>query len=230
MNRRKGTLGTLVVADTGRGATIGRKRIQRKEKQRVTRCNRFPAWRALALAAGVAAASAVPAAAQTTKPLTPSQMVSPDILVKRIDLNCQVFHSGIQTVAPTEVAAVRNASWAVVDTAHKQQVESLKDHVWIVQVWKQAGNLNWVHSARFDASGTRHATQLCFRNDGTLARVRQASTIPALDAASARQAYYNTDGSLIRASSLFEVNDPAIKKRVRALPYYNLIMPGSSAG
>ncbi|HTJ25218.1 MAG TPA: hypothetical protein VMA36_03545 [Candidatus Limnocylindria bacterium] len=195
----------------------------------MTLCNRLPAWRAVALAIGIAGLAA-PAAAQTTKPLTPSQMVSPDILVKRIDLNCQVFHNAIQTVQPTEVAAIQAASWTVVDAAHKQQVESMKDHVWIVQVWKQAGNLNWVHSARLDARGARHATQLCFRNDGTLARARQATTIPGLDAASARQAYFNTDGSVIRASSLFEVNDPAIGKRVDALPYFKLVMPGSSPG
>jgi hypothetical protein len=89
--------------------------------------------------------------------------------------------------------------------------------------------LNWVHSARLDDQGTQHATQLSFRNDGTLARVRQATIVPGLDAASARQAYYNTDGSLIRANS-FRVNDPAIGKRVQSLPYFNLVVPGSSRG
>jgi hypothetical protein len=195
----------------------------------VIRCKRLRVGRAVAIAIGVVGCCS-PLGAQTTKPLTPSQMVAPDILVKRIDLNCQVFHNAIQSQQPTEVAAVRSTSWAVVDEAHKQQVESMKDHVWIVQVWKQAGNLNWVDSARLDDQGTQHATQLSFRNDGTLARVRQASTVPGLDAASARQAYYNTDGSLIRASSLFESNDPAIGKRGQSPPYYKLVIPGSSRG
>lgn len=183
----------------------------------------FPASCALAIALAATFAAATPAGAQIViKRLTPSQLVSPEILVNRIDANCAVFRRAITTEQPTEVAAVGAAAFARVGAGQRQQVEAMTDHVWIVQAWKQAGNLNWVRSARFDAQGAAHLTQLCFRNDGTLARVRQATTNPELEAASARQAYFRTDGSLIRAGALFERGDPAIPKRSPTPPYAQL--------
>jgi hypothetical protein len=169
-------------------------------------------------------AAALPAAAQfPTKPLTPSQQVSPTILVNRIDANCGTSRAFIRTVHPTELAAVGSQSWAVVDAATYDKVQKVHSSIWTMQAWKQAGNYVWIHSARLDASGGQHATQLCFRTDGTLARARQAKTVPALDSASARQAYFNTDGSLIRESMLFETNDPAIYKRITNAPFFKLL-------
>lgn len=187
--------------------------------------NRFPAWRTLAIAMGTAAfAAPIPATAQIkVKPLMPAENVPADILVKRIDLNCSVFRSGIRTEKPTEVAAVRAATFAAVDEGHRREVEALTDHVWVVQAWKVAGNLNWVRSARFDEKGTVHLTQLCFRNDGTLARVRQAAADADLDAVSTKQAYFRTDGSLIQASALFERDDPAIPKGAQPPPYSGVL-------
>ncbi len=64
---------------------------------------------------------------------------------------------------------------------------------------------------------------MCFRNDSTVARIKQAATVPSLDAAGASVAYYNTDGSLIQKTTTFEVNDPLIAKRVKDLPYFKLL-------
>jgi hypothetical protein len=186
----------------------------------VFRSRRFPASLALAIALGTTFAAAIPAGAQIViKALTPSQLAPPEILVNRIDANCAVFRNAIRTEQPIEVAAVGAAAFSLVDPGHRQQVEAMTDHVWVVQAWKQA---NWVRSARFDAHGAGHLTQLCFSNDGTLARVRQAATNPELETVSARQAYFRTDGTLIRATALFERNDPAIPKRSGAPPYGRL--------
>ena len=70
------------------------------------------------------------------------------------------------------------------------------------------------------AAGNEHAAQLCFRNDGSLSRVRQATTVAALDGVAVREAYYNTNGALIQKSAAFAVDDPAIYKRVRDLPFF----------
>ena len=163
---------------------------------------------------------ALPAAAQIkTEPLTPSQDVAPAILVARIDANCGVFRDAIKTQPATTVAALASRQWAVIDASKQNDVLATHANVWVAQVWKQAGNYVWVHSNRFDTQGNEHATQLCFRNDGTLARVRQATALPDLDAAGARAAYFNTDGSLIQADALFEKDDPAIAKQITAEPF-----------
>jgi hypothetical protein len=178
---------------------------------------RFPASLAIAFAM---VTSALPAAAQiVVKPLTPAQLAPPAILVNRIDANCAVFRNAIRTEQPVEVAAVGSTAFVRLDAAHRAQVEAMTDHVWVVQAWKQAGNLNWVRSARFDAQGAAHLTQLCFRNDGTLARVRQAATLSDLDVAAIGEAYYRTDGSLIRSTQLFQRDDPAIPQRSASPPY-----------
>jgi hypothetical protein len=177
------------------------------------------------LLAGFAFATTVPAPAQmTTKALTPSQMVSPSILVKRIDANCAVFQQTLTSTTPTEVASVKGSTWRVIDAAHKSSVEHTHSSITYAQAWKQAGNLQWVRWATFGSSGAERATQLCFRSDGTLARARQAGTLPSLDdAVAVRQAYFNTDGSVIKKDSLFVVNDPTLYKRVRDLPFATLV-------
>jgi hypothetical protein len=177
------------------------------------------------LLAGFAFATTVPAPAQmTTKPLTPSQMVAPSILVQRIDANCAVFQQTLTSTTPTEVASIKGNTWQVVDAAHRTSVEHTHSSITYAQAWKQAGNLQWVRWATFSASGAERATQLCFRSDGTLARARQAGTLPDLDkTVAARQAYFNTDGSVIKRDSLFVVNDPTLYKRVRDLPFSALV-------
>ena len=64
---------------------------------------------------------------------------------------------------------------------------------------------------------------MCFRPDGTLARVRQATTVPALDAASANAAYFNTDGSIIKKVGVIEMNDPVIQKKITSEPFYKVL-------
>ena len=173
-----------------------------------------------ALAGALFVLCALPAAAQIkTSPLTPSQKVAPKYLVARIDTNCQVFADAVKSQTPTMVAAVASQPWAVVDSTKQASVIKLHQNAWIAQVWKQAGNYVWVHSNRFDTQGNEHATQLCFRADGSLARVRQATSLPDLDVAGSRTAYYNTDGSLILATATFVKNDPAIAKKIADEPF-----------
>lgn len=178
--------------------------------------------RLLALVPLASLALAGVARGQMTKPLTPSQKVAPSILVARIDTDCAVFKSAIKTEKPTRVVSVRTSAWTLASDADYTSAEKLHAYT-LAEVWKHAGNYVWARSHTLASGGVKHATQLCFRSDGTLARVRQATTVPALDAASARLAYYNTDGSLIRKSALFEVGDPAIAKHVENLPYFKLL-------
>jgi hypothetical protein len=185
-----------------------------------------------ALARGLALSSllwlafgtSAPVAGQTptTKPLTPANMVSPKLLVERIDTNCVVFKSAIKTVKPTDVIAEKK-TWRLASADEASTARAHLTAYTLAEVWKQAGNYNWIRSYTVGSGGGHHAVQMCFRNDGTLARVRQGATIPALDASGSSVAYYNTDGSVIRKSATFSVNDPLIARRVRDLPYFNVL-------
>lgn len=63
---------------------------------------------------------------------------------------------------------------------------------------------------------------MCLRqSDGTLERIRQAATVESLNAAAAEQAYYSADGNVIRKTAAVEENDPALAKKVEALPFYS---------
>jgi len=172
---------------------------------------------------GLALTAAVPVTAQTAKPLPPSQMVSPKLLVTRIDTNCAVFKSAIKTQKPTDVIALHSTDWRLASHSELVAAENGKSAYTLAEVWKQAGNYQWVHAMTVTAGGGRHATQLCFRNDGSLSRAKQARTMPSLDSAADRGAYYNTDGSLIEKTATFEVNDPAIAKRIKELPYFKIL-------
>jgi len=175
------------------------------------------------LPVGVAASLAFTVPALAQKPLTPSQMVDPKILVARIDANCAVFRKAVETEAPSEVVRRGSSTWKVTSGPAAASAERVTHNVTYAKIWKQSGNYVWAHWVSHDSSGDQHSTQLCFRSDGTLARARQATTVPSLDAASASQAYYNTDGSLIRKSALFVLDDPAIVKRVANLPFFKLL-------
>jgi hypothetical protein len=162
----------------------------------------------------------IPAVAQNTKPLTPSQEVSPSILVTRIDANCRIANGARSYVKPVQVA-LRASDWKVVSAADYTAADRTHSATILADVWKRNGKYVWVHSHTWTSSGSQRATQLCFRNDGTLARARQAVTVPGLDAANARSAYFNTDGSLIQKTTAFEVNDPALAKKITDEPFYN---------
>jgi hypothetical protein len=152
--------------------------------------------------------------------LPPAQEVSPKILVARIDQNCGVYHTATESQRPTLVAEVKTSVWKVVDENTFAMAEKTHTLITYAKVWKQAGNYVWVHEVTTGSQGGRHATQMCFRTDGTVQRIRQAANIPALDTASATAAYYRSDGSLIQKTSLFEENDPAIAKKIAALPFF----------
>jgi hypothetical protein len=174
------------------------------------------------LAAGILlAASSAAAFAQTvpTQPITPSEEVSPQILVARIDVTCDMMVQQQKLITPVHLVYA-SSTWNVVSDPTVMAADRTNATIAFADVWKQNGKYVWVHAHRVDQQGAQRATQLCFRTDGTLARVRQATTIPALDAAGATRAYYYTNGTLITKIAGFEEDDPAIAKAITALPYY----------
>lgn len=178
-------------------------------------------WLRGLIAAAALTALGAPAFAQPT--LAPSQSVDPKILVARIDTNCLVFKNAIASETPADVVRRGTTVWKLTSEGDVATLEKADSAVTYAKVWKQSGNYVWAHIVTHDAKGNARATQLCFRTDGTLARVRQATTVAALEATSARQAYYNADGSLIRKSAEFSVDDPAIYKAVRNLPFFKIL-------
>jgi hypothetical protein len=158
-----------------------------------------------------------------TKTLSPDQKVSASILVNRIDLNCSTAQSETKLQKPTKILGSVSSTWKVVSDGDFDVADRTHASVQLVEIWKRAGNYEWIRSHTYNAQGAERATQLCFRNDGTLARVRQATSIPALDEASALQAYVNEDGSLIQASEGFDTKDEAIAMTVKELPYYKVV-------
>ena len=175
---------------------------------------------ALAAAAILAAA---PAIAQTAaKPLTPSQMVSPSILVKRIDLTCQSTKQFITGAKPTTVA-YKSSTWSIARDADMTAAVRTKAVAMYADVWRQNGKYVWVHAHTFTQAGAQRASQLCFRPDGTLARVRQAGTMPAADAVGARAVYFNEDGSVIQKVGVVAMDDPLVTKKITSEPFYSTL-------
>jgi hypothetical protein len=174
------------------------------------------------MAAAVFAASTGAAFAQTvhTSPMTQAQMnASPKIRMAQIDVSCDTMVQQQKLIKPVHLV-LSSSTWKLVDDAGYAAAAKTAASVTLVDVWKQNGKYVWVHSHRFTAAGAQSATQLCFGTSGTLIRVKQAATIPALDAADAVRAYYDTNGSLVAKIGAYEANDPAIAKSVKALPYY----------
>ena len=152
-----------------------------------------------------------------------SQMMSTADAMKRIDTECGAIQNAVMALKPIHVT-LRSGTWYVLSDAQVSAALQTKASLTFADVWKQGANYAWVHTHRFNASGTQRATQLCFRqSNGTLARVRQASTEPALSEASAQQAYYTSSGKLIEKTSFFSENDPMIAKSIRALPFYSVL-------
>ena len=174
----------------------------------------------LLIAALFAATSGASMAQQVpTKPITPAQEVSPQIRVAQINVTCDTMVQQQKLTKPVHVV-YKSSTWAVVSDPAVVAADRTSATVIFADVWKQNGKYVWVHAHRVNQSGTQRATQLCFRTDGTLARAKQAETIPALDAAGAFVAYFNTDGSIVEKVGAFEENDPALAKLVKSLPYY----------
>jgi hypothetical protein len=143
--------------------------------------------------------------------------------MKQIDTECNAIQNAVMALKPTRVA-YQTGNWVVVSDANAMAAIQTDAKATFADVYKQGKNYAWVHAHSVDDAGTQRATQLCFRqSDGSLERVRQATTIPELTAASAQQAYYASDGKLIQKTQLFEENDPMIAKTIKSLPFYAVL-------
>ncbi|MGB6984402.1 MAG: hypothetical protein WBD74_00355 [Candidatus Aquilonibacter sp.] len=152
-----------------------------------------------------------------------SQMMSSANAIKNIDTECGAIQNAVMALKPVHVT-LRSGTWDVLSDAQMTAAMQTKRSLTFADVWKQGANYAWVHTHRFNASGVQRATQLCFRqSNGSLARVRQATTDRALFSASAEQAYYSSSGKLIQKTSLFAENDPMIAKSIQALPFYSVL-------
>ena len=140
--------------------------------------------------------------------------------IKQIDTECNAIQDAIMALKPVHVV-LQSGTWTVVSDADMAVAMQTKAAIAFADVYKQGSSYAWVHAHAFDSKGNQRATQLCFRqSDGTLERVRQATTVPDLAAASAKQAFYSSDGKLIQKTALFEENDPMIAKTIKSLPFY----------
>lgn len=147
----------------------------------------------------------------------------PQTTVKQIDTECNAIQDAVMALKPIHVA-YQSSHWIVLSDANYAVAQKTKSSITFADVYKQRSNYAWVHAHSFDSKGNQRATQLCFRqSNGTLERVRQATTVPQLAAASAKQAFYSSDGKIIQKTTLFEVNDPNIAKSIKALPFYSVL-------
>ena len=156
-------------------------------------------------------------------PAARAQAVDPKVLVAQIDTNCAVFAKAIRSEPPSDVVRRGTSLWKIASDGDVAVAEKAGTAVTYAKVWKQAGNYVWAHVVTRDSNGDARATQLCFRADGSLARVRQATTISKLDGAAARTAYYGRTGTVIAKGSAFSVDDPAIYTSVRNLPFFKIL-------
>jgi hypothetical protein len=140
--------------------------------------------------------------------------------VKAIDTECNAISDAILALKPVELVFAKS-NWKIASDQDVTVAERTHASVTIVDVWKQGKSYAWVHSHSYDQKGNQTATQLCFRqSNGTLERARQATTVADLNGAASARAYYAPDGTVLMKTETFEVNDPAIAKKITALPYY----------
>jgi hypothetical protein len=140
--------------------------------------------------------------------------------VAQIDTECNAIQNAILALHPVHVA-YESSRWNVLSDSQFAVATQTKTSITFADVYKQGNKYAWVHAHSFDANGNQHAAQLCFRqSDGTLERARQAATVADLASATAKQAYYSSDGKIIQKTAIFEENDPLIAKSIAALPFY----------
>jgi hypothetical protein len=179
-------------------------------------------WRNVVMVAALLAA-AIPVVALPAKASSTGAMATNAPEIKQINTECSAIQNAIIALHPVHLVFI-NSKWKVLDAAGYVVAEKTTKSITLVDAWKQGKNYAWIHSHSIDAHGNQRATQLCFRqSDGTLERARQATTIPGLQAASASQAYYATNGRIIQKTSAFEANDPAIAKKIEGLPFYSVL-------
>ena len=123
---------------------------------------------------------------------------------------------------PTHLALVAG-TWRVFSEGDYAVVEQTHKSIAFADVWKQGNNPAWVSGHSFNATAISAPYNSAIARRQTLERAKQAGTAPDLDAASAEVAYFGGDGSVIQKPSLFEVNDPALAKKITDLPFYNML-------
>jgi hypothetical protein len=152
-----------------------------------------------------------------------AQNASAAAQIKAIDTDCSAIQNAIMALHPVHLALVQS-KWKVLSDADYAVAERTHASITLVDAWKAENNYAWIHSHSFDAQGNQRATQLCFRqSNGSLERARQATTVPDLSSASAKEGYFASDGSLIFAAKAFDQNDPALTKSIKSLPFYSVL-------
>lgn len=181
-------------------------------------------WKFVALFLGLlAAAMPVAIAAQ------PSGVSA----IAQIDTACDAMLSTVSQTSPVNVVLDRK-KWVVLNDA---QLESAMQS-WVgysrtpgqgtphyAEVYKHGGRYVYVREVSFDSQSKQHALGLCYRNDGTLERARQAQNVPGLSSDAAQRAYYAADGTLIQKTPGFNEKDPTIATNVRDLRYFSVLPP-----
>ncbi len=172
------------------------------------------------IVAGASVLGLVATIALAPAPARSAESPSVTAQVKAIDTDCSAIQDAIMALKPIHLI-YSSSTWKIASDADVTVAEQSKAAVTIADVWKQGQSYAWVHTHSVDQSGKQLATQLCFRQkDGSLERATQAATVPNLNAAGAERAYYAPDGTVIMKTELFEANDPAIAKKITALPFY----------
>jgi hypothetical protein len=143
--------------------------------------------------------------------------------VAQIDTECDAVLSAVSQTSPVSVI-LNGKKWQVLtDSQLHYLTGSLIPHY--AAVYKQGGRYVYAREVSVDKYGDQHALGMCFRNDGTLARARQAQTIPKLSSESAQRGYYAPDGTLIQKTPGFNEKDPTIAKNLTALRYFSVLPP-----
>lgn len=156
--------------------------------------------------------------------LTPARAAMSDAaMVQSIDTECNAIQNAVMALKPVHAALV-SGKWVVMNDGDYTAAVRTNASLTFADVYKQGKNYAWVHAHTVNQQGAQRATQLCFRqSDGSLARARQATTVPQLAAASAKQAFYAPNGKIIQKTSIFEANDPMLAKAISALPFYAVL-------
>jgi hypothetical protein len=143
--------------------------------------------------------------------------------VAQIDSACDAVWSAVSQTSPVNVI-LNGKQWQVLkDSQLHYLTGSLIPHY--AAVYKQGGRYVYAREVSVDKYGDQHALGMCFRNDGTLARARQAKTMPQLASEKGQRGYYAADGTLIQKTPGFNEKDPTIAKNVTALRYFSVLPP-----
>jgi hypothetical protein len=156
-------------------------------------------------------------------PATVAAQPSGPNAVAQIDAKCDSLLSGLSQTMPVSII-LHGKNWIVLNESDLlHAVGSGTPHY--AEVYKQGGRYVYVREVSFDKYDEQHALGLCYRNDGTLERARQAQTIPGLSSEKAQRAYYAADGTLIQKTPGFNDKDPTVAKNLKDLRYFSVLPP-----